>query len=116
MMVQQNEFMLLFRFQPDMSTQPTEAELNEMHQQWGAFIGNIAIREKLVNTYQLGFEGVQISADQTDQEGILVAAGQTVAGTMVVRAHSLTEATDLAKDCPILLMGGTVEVRSIQPM
>jgi hypothetical protein len=115
-MVQQNEFMLLFRFTPDFSKQPTASELNEMHQRWGAFIGKIAIREKLVSTCQLGFEGIQISSDQSVQEGLLIAAGQTVGGIMIVRAQSMAEATDLAKDCPILLMGGTVEVRSIQPM
>jgi len=35
---------------------------------------------------------------------------------MVVRANTLAEATEMAKDCPILKMGGTVEVRSINPM
>lgn len=56
-MVQTNEFMLVFRYEPNNNYQPTEAEMTEMHQQWGAFIGNIAIQEKLISTHQLGFEG-----------------------------------------------------------
>jgi hypothetical protein len=115
-MVQKNQFMLLFRYEPNSNYQPTAAQLAEMHQQWGAFIGNIAIQEKLVSTHQLGFEGVQIFSDKTEAEGIHMAENQTVGGTMVLYAATLQEATALAKDCPILLMGGTVEVRSIQPM
>lgn len=115
-MVQVNEFMLLFRYEPNNDYQPTEAEMNEMHQQWGAFFGNIAIQEKLVSTHQLGFEGKQIAADGTVSEGIYVADKQVVGGNMVVKAATPEEAVEMAKKCPILFMGGTVEVRAIQPM
>ncbi len=115
-MVQKNEFMLVFRLEPSNNYQPTEVELNEMHQQWGAFIGNIAIQEKLVSTHQLSFEGKQISSDKSVTEGIHISESQTLGGNMIVRANSLDEAVEMAKNCPILVMGGTVEVRTIQPM
>ena len=115
-MVQNNEFMLVFRYEPSNDYQPTAAEMNEMHQQWGAFIGNIAIQEKLVSTHQLGFEGKQIAADQSVTEGIYIANNQTLGGNMIVKANTIDEAVEMAKNCPILHMGGTVEVRSIQPM
>ena len=115
-MVQTNEFMLVFRYEPNNNYQPTEAEMNEMHQHWGAFIGQIAMQEKLVSTHQLGYEGKQILADKTVVEGIHVADNQTLGGNMIVRAGSMDEAIEMAKNCPILLMGGTVEVRAIQPM
>ena len=110
------EFMLVFRFEPNFSSQPTETELNQMHQQWGTFIGNIAIQEKLVSTYQLGFEGKQIFADQSVRDSIYVANKMALAGNMVVRTNSLDEATEIAKNCPILFMGGSVEIRPIMPM
>lgn len=115
-MVQKNEFMLVFRYEPNNSYQPTEAEMNEMHQQWGAFIGNIAIQEKLVSTYQLSYEGKQIFADKSVMEGIHISDNQTLGGNMIVRANSINEAAEIAKNCPILLIGGMVEVRAIQPM
>jgi hypothetical protein len=115
-MVQKKEFMLLFRFEPTPHYQPSKAEMDEMHQQWGSFIGNIALQEKLVSTYQLGFCGVQIFADQTMREGIHLAEKQTLGGNMIVAVNTIQEATALAKNCPILKMGGTVEVRDIQPM
>jgi len=110
------EFMMIFRFEPNASYQPTPEQLNEQQQQWGAFIGNIAIKEKLVSTRQLGFQGKRLTADLAVSEGINVADGQALGGNMIVKAHSIDEAIEMAKDCPILKMGGTVEVRDIMPM
>jgi hypothetical protein len=71
---------------------------------------------KLVSTYQLGFEENQIFADQTTKSGFHIAEGQILSGNMVLKAESLEVATELAKNCPILIMGGSVEVRSLIPM
>ncbi len=115
-MEKKNEFMFLFRFEPSNDYQPTETEMTEQHQAWGAFIGGIAIQERLVSTHQLGFSGKQIFADGSIAEGINVLANQTLGGNMVVRANDLDHAAEMAKGCPILQMGGTVEVRDVIPM
>lgn len=115
-MTQLKEFMLIFRFTPQLGYEPTAQELEAMHQHWGTFIGGIAIREKLVSTHQLGFEGKQILHDSSMIDGICIADSFTIGGNMIVKATNLEEAVDLAKDCPILLMGGSVEVRNINPM
>ncbi|MEM9869421.1 MAG: YciI family protein, partial [Bacteroidota bacterium] len=109
-------FMLLFRFTPNVEYQPTEQEQAQIKEQWGSFIGNIALKEKLVSTYQLGFEGRQVATDKSVSNGIVVLENTTLGGNMVVQANSLEEASELAKNCPILSMGGSVEVRSIIPM
>ncbi len=110
------EFMLLFSYEPNPSYQPTEAEMAQMHQEWGAFFGSIAGQGKLVSTHQLGFEGKQIAADKSVADGVCIANKLMVSGNMIVKADSIEEATELAKLCPILNMGGTIEVRSIIPM
>ncbi|MEM9324764.1 MAG: YciI family protein [Bacteroidota bacterium] len=115
-MKKEQNFMMLFRFTPNPNSRPTEEEQAAMKEAWGSFIGNIAISEKLVSTYQLGFEGNVIQTNLSVTDGMLIAEQQTTGGNMVVKANSLQEATELAKDCPILKMGGTVEVRSIIPM
>lgn len=114
-MTPSKEFMLLFSFEPS-NEQPTQEQLQEMQKQWGEFIGTIAMQGKLVSTYQLGFEGKQIFPDHTTQDGFYIAEGKMIAGNMVLKAETLEAATELAKKCPILFMGGTVEVRSITPM
>jgi hypothetical protein len=115
-MVQSNEFMLLFSFEPNFEHQPTEAEMTEMHQSWGAFFGGLAAEERLVSTHQLGFEGKCITADHAVHEGINIVNNITLGGNLVVKADSLDHAVELGKKCPILAMGGSVEVRSIMPM
>ena len=109
-------FMMIFRFEPNNEYQPTQEELATQHQQWGTFIGNLAIAEKLISTNQLGFNGKQLSADLTVSDGINIAERQTMGGNMIVRANTIDEAIEMAKGCPILNMGGTVEVRDILPM
>ncbi len=111
-----NEFMLMFRYEPSNDYQPTEAEMNEQHQLWGAFIGGIASEGKLVSTHQLGFSGKQISSAMLVTEGIHISEKQTLGGNMIIKAENIDEAVELAKGCPILLMGGSVEVRDIIPM
>ena len=110
------EFMLLFRFESSNDYQSSEEESEAQKNQWGAFIGNIALQEKLVSTHQLGFNGQQVASDQSTTNGIHQANGETLGGNMIVKAHSMEEAVEMAKGCPILLMGGTVEVRDIIPM
>lgn len=114
-MSQSHEFMLLFRFEPS-NEQPTPEQLQEMGKQWGAFIGTIAMQGKLVSTHQLGLDGKRIFADHSTQDGFHISEGQMVNGNMVLRAESLEVASGLAKKCPILFMGGTVEVRTINPI
>jgi hypothetical protein len=114
-MEQSREFMLLFRFEPS-NQEPTQEQMQEMQKQWGEFIGTIAMQGKLVSTHQLGFEGTQIFADHTTEEGFTIAEGKILGGNMILKAESMEVATELAKKCPILFMGGTVEVRDIIPM
>jgi hypothetical protein len=114
-MTQLKEFMLLFRYEPS-NEEPTQEQLQEMQKHWGEFIGGIAMQGKLVSIHQLGFEGQKIFANQSTEEGFHVAEGQTIGGNMVLKAESIESATELAKKCPILFMGGTVEVRDVIPM
>lgn len=108
--------MMIFRFEPNNEYQSTSEELAQQQQQWGTFIGNLAIAEKLISTNQLGFSGKQLHADLSVSEGINISDKQTLGGNMIVKAHTIDEAIEMAKDCPILQMGGTVEVRDIIPM
>jgi hypothetical protein len=115
-MEQHTQFMLIFRFEPNFNYQPSEAELAQMHEQWGAYFAEITAQQKFVNTHQLGFTGVQVHADGTATQGIYITDKLTLGGNLVINANNIDEAVSIAKQCPILLMGGTVEVRDIQPM
>jgi hypothetical protein len=109
------EFMLIFRYTPTNQI-PTQEQMQEMQKQWGEFIGNIAMQGKLVSTHQLGFDGNIILANKSVVNGFQICEEKIVGGNMILKADNIEVATELAKNCPILLMGGTVEVRSIIPM
>lgn len=107
------EFMMIFRFEPNTEYQPTEQEQTEMHKQWGIFIRGIATQVKLVSTHQLGFQGKVLQADKNITDGNYISNSKIVGGNMIVKANSLEDAVKMGKGCPILEIGGTVEVRDI---
>ncbi|MUH35476.1 hypothetical protein D9O36_06465 [Zobellia amurskyensis] len=96
--------------------QPTSDQISEMRQKWGAFIGGIAAQAKLVSTTRLALEGALIDNKLNVSTGITIANNETLSGNMVIKANTFKEATQIAKGCPILSMGGSVEVRGIVPM
>lgn len=97
------DFMLLFRMQPT-NQQPTGEQLNAMQQQWSIFIGGIAAQAKLVSTSRLGFDGNLIDKNLNVSSGINMTNNETLSGNMVIKASTLKEATEIAKDCPVLAM------------
>jgi hypothetical protein len=114
-MTQTKEFMLVFRYDPTNQVQ-TEDELQEISKQWGPFIGGIAMQGNLISTHQLGYTGKVISSDKSTSDGFHIAEGMTLGGNLILKADSYEIATETAKKCPILLMGGSIEVREIIPM
>lgn len=107
---------MLFRLEPDMNYQPTPEELAGQKQQWGAWIGGIASQSKLVTKSQLGFSGKQLRADLSVKEGIHLSEKQTLGGTMLVKAKDMDEVLAIARACPVLQIGGSVEIRTVIPM
>lgn len=108
--------MLIFRFQPDPNFQMTPEQEAESGKQWGEWIGGVANQGKFVSTAQLGFSGAVLNADLSSTEQIYTANSTVVGGNMVVKTETQAEAIEISKGCPILKMGGSVEVREILPM
>jgi len=48
--------------------------------------------------------------------GPYVETKEAIGGYILIRAETLDEAAEMAKGCPILMIGGNVEVRNIVPM
>jgi hypothetical protein len=54
-------------------------------------------------------------ADRTVKKESVVSDNLKVVSNIILQAASLEDAVELAKVCPVLEVGGTVEVREIQP-
>jgi hypothetical protein len=108
-----NEFMLIFRMAPMQNFQPSPEQMQEGIKQWQDWIGGIAAQGKFVSTNQLGFTGKTLKSNGVVTDGPYAEVKEIVGGYIIVKANSLDEAMELAKGCPILFIGGHVEVRDI---
>lgn len=106
------DFMLLFRMELNPNYQPTQEELMGMKKSWGEWIGGIAQKARLVSSHQLGFEGTIIAPNTAPATGFITTEKQAVSGNLVLKATNINEAVEFAQNCPILMAGGTVEIRN----
>jgi hypothetical protein len=60
--------------------------------------------------------GKVVKAGNVVTDGPFTEIKECIMGYSIVKADSIEEATELAKDCPILTFGGNVEIREIRVM
>jgi len=113
-----NDFLLIFRTEPtavpaNLSPEQIQARMKP----WQDWIGGLAAQNKLVSSgNRLDNDGRMIKPNNIVTNGPYVEVKEAVGGYTIVKAASLDEATELAKGCPILFVGGSVEVRAIISM
>jgi hypothetical protein len=110
------EFMMIFRHTPNANVQPTPEQIQANIQLWQDWIGGIAAQSKFVSTNQLGRSGKTLKPNNIVSDGPYAEVKEILGGYLIVKAGSLDEAMKLAEGCPILLVGGHVEVRDIIKM
>ena len=108
--------MMIFRMAQDTDFQPTPEQMQESIKHWQDWIGGIAAQGKFVNTNQLGFTGKTLKADGVITDGPYAEVKEIVGGYIIVKADDIDEAMKLAQGCPILYVGGHVEVREIMQL
>ncbi len=113
-----NEFLLIFRRDFNSAgIQPSPEQLQNMMKEWQNWMGNIAAQNKLVNAgNRLSADGKVVKSGDVVTNGPYVEIKEAIGGYTIIRAGSLEEAAEVAKGCPILSIGGNVEVRSIIQM
>lgn len=107
------EFMMIFRMDPTGDFQPTPEQMQESIKHWQDWVGGIAAQGKFVSANQLGFTGKTLRADGMVTDGPYAEVKEIVGGYVIVKAEDIDEALKLAEGCPILFVGGHVEVRDI---
>ncbi len=112
------EFLLIFR-RDHTANEPTMSpdQLQAMMKPWQDWIGSIAAQNKLVTAgNRLTSEGNVVKPNNVITDGPYVEVKEAVGGYTIIKADTLEEATSISKGCPILMVGGSVEVRTIIPM
>jgi hypothetical protein len=92
-------------------------EMQAMTKRWMDWIGGIAAQNKLTDRGNRLFpSGKVVKPGNIITDGPYTEIKESIGGYTIVKADSLEEATELAKGCPGLAVGASVEVREIQGM
>lgn len=108
------EFMMIFHLAYDTTHTPSPEQAQASIKQWQDWIGGIAAQGKFVSTNALSMEGKTLRANNVITDGPYAEVKEMIGGYLIARAENLDEAMKLAAGCPILAIGGNVEVRSIR--
>jgi hypothetical protein len=112
-----NEFMMIFRSEYTPSFTPSPEQMQASIKQWQDWIGGIAAQGKFVSTNRLSSVGSKVlKPNNVITDGPYVEIKEIVGGNIIVKANNMDEAILLAEGCPILSVGGQVEVRAVIPM
>ena len=113
-----DEFLLIFRRDfKGSGIQPSPEQLQNTMKEWQNWMGGIAAQNKLANSgNRLSEEGKVVKPGAVVTNGPYVEMKEAIGGYIIIRAESMSEAAEISKGCPILTIGGNVEVRTIIPM
>jgi len=112
-----NEFSLIFRNEQHPGVQFSPEQMQDILVQWRDWMGSIAAQNKLASSgARLGVEGKVLKPNDVVTDGPYVELKEMLSGFIIVKGADINEAAEIAKGCPILKVGGSVEVRSIIPM
>ena len=111
------DFLLLYRTDISKPPKASPEEMQATTKRWMDWIGGIAAQNKLTDRGNRLFPSGQVlKAENVIADGPYAEIKESIVGYSIVKTDSYQEATELAKGCPILKSGGTVEVREVSAM
>jgi hypothetical protein len=107
------KYLFVYRGAPDEQAKMPPEQMQQVMQKWGAWIGE-AMQKGWMTDPGDGLlpEGRVVRATVV-KDGPFVETKEIVGGYSVVEAPNIDAAAELAKGCPAVLYGGTVEVRTL---
>lgn len=109
-------FMLLFRNAgPDTHAHLTAAQKAAMTQKWNDWFDGLAAKGKVQHARPLGLTGRVVSGPGGERvtDGPYAEGKEIIGGYFFLTVADIDEATAIAKQCPGLPIGLTVEVRPV---
>lgn len=107
------EFILIFRRDyKTVSAQPTPEKLQESLKNWQEWFGKLAAEDKLARPIQrFDAAGKVVRSGDVVENGPYIEDKESIGGLIIISASSYEEAAEIAKGCPVLELGGNVEIR-----
>lgn len=113
---QSSDYLLLFRNAgPDTHAHLTPEQKTRLAQQWNDWVGSLLAQGKLHQGRPLALGGRVVAGAKGDRvtDGPYAEGKEVVGGYLIIKVAGLDEATAVAKKCPGLAQGLTVEVRPL---
>lgn len=111
------EFLFLYRADRSNMPKSTPEEMQAEMKLWMDWLGSIAAQNKLTTSgHQLSGSGKVVKSANLVTNGPYSEIKETIGGYSIVKSDSYEGAVELAKGCPILAIGGNVEVREMISM
>lgn len=108
------DFMKEFSFLVRVPLSYSADQARAVNPRWDALLRKWKENNAYIISFAFPGEGYVISgADRLIKKEIVLSDNLKVVSNLFIRASSLEEALELAKDCPVLDYGGTVEVREV---
>jgi len=107
------EFMMIFRNENNSGFKGSPEQMKENVKQWQGWIGNIVAQGKFVSTNRLGSQEKVLKSKGVLKDGPYMEVKKIISGYIIIQSNSIDEASKLANGCPILNVGGSVEIRDI---
>ena len=107
-------FLFVYRGGDDEFATMTPQEIEQHMQKWSAWIGEGFQKGWMLDAGDaLTPEGRVVTSKKVVTDGPFAESKELVGGYSIVKADTIDDAAALAKGCPALETGGTVEVRPL---
>jgi hypothetical protein len=107
-----DEYVLVLRLPEDeVIIKPEQRE--QKLAQWDQWFAAIEKKGRLVPSKRLGPDGTVMTGNEMQTDGPFVEVKEQIIGFVVVLAESMSDACELAKNCPVFSLDGSVEVRPV---
>jgi hypothetical protein len=109
------EFVLIFRNSENAHFKPSPEQMQEVMTKWMNWMGSIAAQKKMAdNGNRLSVSKAKtVRPDNIVTDGPYSEIKEFINGYIIVKTRDIDDAVALAKECPILTIGGNVEVRAV---
>jgi hypothetical protein len=108
------DFLFVYRGGNEDMSKMSPEEMQQVMQKWQAWIGEAMQKGWMTNPGDaLTSEGKVVNSKKVVIDGPFAESKEIVGGYSIVKAANIAAAAELAKGCPALLYGGTVEVRAL---
>ena len=108
------DYLMLIRHDGNPMEALSPAEIQDHLEKWGAWMGALAQAGRLQGGKPLA-AGAKVVRKETINDGPYTESKDVVGGYVIVTCDDLDHAAKTARGCPVLELGGFIEVRETAP-